>query len=140
VRDEQVVIFKLGEEHYAVGMSTVREIIVPPKIRSVPNAKEYVQGIINLRGKVIPILSLAKLLKLESVPSLPELQRQIVVLENEETLLGIEVDGVNEVLNIAQYELEPTPKVIGQETFIDGILNLGEGLIMMRNAPALFAT
>ncbi|HVJ50056.1 chemotaxis protein CheW [Desulfitobacterium sp.] len=140
MRDEQVVIFKLGEEHYAVGMSTVREIIVPPKIRSVPNAKEYVQGIINLRGKVIPILSLAKLLKLESVPSLPELQRQIVVLENEETLLGIEVDGVNEVLNIAQYELEPTPKVIGQETFIDGILNLGEGLIMMRNAPALFAT
>lgn len=140
MRDEQVVIFKLGEEHYAVGMSTVREIIVPPKIRSVPNAKEYVQGIINLRGKVIPILSLAKLLKLESVPSLPELQRQIVVLENEETLLGIEVDGVNEVLNIAQYELEPTPKVIGQETFIDGILNLGERLIMMLNASALFAT
>lgn len=140
MRDEQVVVFKMGGENYAVGMSTVREIIVPPKIRNVPNAKGYVRGIITLRGKVIPILSLAKLLKLESNASLPELQRRIVILENEETLLGIEVDAVNEVLNIAQYELEPSPTVVGQETFLDGILNLGERLILMLNAPALFAS
>ena len=126
MRDEQVVIFKIGGEHYAVGMSAVREIIVPPKVRSVPNAKGYVRGIISLRGKVIAILSLAKLLKLESNSSFPELQRRIIVLENEGALLGIEADAVNEVLNIAQYEIEPSPTIVRQEKFLDGILNLGE--------------
>ena len=140
MRDEQSVIFQMGGEQYAVPMSTVREIIVPPKIRNVPNAKGHVRGIISLRGKIITVISLAKLLYLDESHSTSGLQRRIVVLENEEVFLGIEVDEVKEVLNIAQYELEPPPTVVGQETFLDGILNLEERLILMLNVPALFAS
>lgn len=98
------------------------------------------RGIISLRGKVITVLNLAKLLNLDASTSSPELQRRIVVLENEEVLLGIEVDEVKEVLIIAQYELEPPPTVVGKETFLDGIFNLGERLILMLNVKAIFAT
>ncbi|WP_206811193.1 chemotaxis protein CheW [Paradesulfitobacterium ferrireducens] len=140
MRDEQVVIFQMGVEQYAVPMSAVREIIVPPQIRSVPNAKGHVRGIISLRTKVITVLNLAQLLKLDSISSVTELQRRIVVLEDKEVLLGIEVDEVKEVLDIARYELEPPPAAVGRETFLDGILNLGERLILMLNVPALFAS
>jgi len=140
VRDEQVVIFRMGEEQYAVPMSTVREIIVPPQIRSVPNAKGHVRGVISLRGKVITVLSLAQLLNLDTRTSDSEHQRHMVVLENEEVLLGIEVDEVKEVLNIAQHKIEQSPAIAGQETFLDGILNLGERLILMLNVKGIFAS
>ncbi|GAB6172885.1 chemotaxis protein CheW [Paradesulfitobacterium aromaticivorans] len=140
MNDEQVILFQMGGEHYAVPMNTVREIIVPPLIRSIPNAKGHVRGIISLRGKVITVLSLAQWLKTKLDSSFPDHQRRIIVLENVEELLGIEVDMVNEVVNIAQYELEPPPAVVGQETFFLGILNLSEKLVLVLNVPTLFAS
>lgn len=133
--EEQMVVFQLDNERYAVPISNIREIIVPPNIRPVPNAKEYVLGLINLRGKVITVIDLAQMLGKIAYNS--QEMRRIVVLEKEDTLLGIVVDVVNEVINITSNQLEPLPAYSG-EGYLTGILHQGDLLLLVLDVEKIF--
>ena len=133
----QMVVFLLGQEHYGLPISAVREIIVPPVIRSVPQAKEHVRGLINLRGKVISVLDLTGLLGLPSIP-MAEKQRRIVVLERKDTLLGIEVDAVYEVTNLDDSKVELPPEYAGDSGYLAGIANQGENLLLILDVEKIF--
>ena len=107
----QWVIFELRGEEFGVDISNVREIVRMMEITHIPEAPGYIEGVINLRGQVIAVIDLAKQFKLSSLDELPDSAR-IIVTEMGSITVGMIVDGVPEVLRIAENNIEPTPEAI----------------------------
>ena len=99
--------FFLAEEEYGIEIIKVQEIIGLLPITRVPQTPQYVRGVINLRGRVIPVIDLRSKFNLPPVPATPE--TCIIVVEANKTILGAIVDRVSEVAIIADDEIEETP-------------------------------
>ena len=121
----------LGSETYGVDIASVREIIPVPKIVSVPRAPDYVEGIINLRGRVIPVLDLRKHFGFERKKGDPN--QRIVLVEAGQESVGVIVDAVSSVLRISDEQVEPAATVIvGAEIeYIQGIAKVDEDLVVL---------
>ncbi len=127
----QLVSFKIGEEEFGVDILKVQEINRMDQITRVPNAPEYVSGVMNLRGKVIPIIDLRKRFRL------PKKERdkdtRIIVVELRSRVVGFLVDAVNEVLRIPKNVTEPPPPMvagIGSE-YITAVGKLEDRLLIL---------
>lgn len=131
--EEQLVTFGLGSEEFGVDIMCVQEIIRIPPITRVPKAPEYVEGVINLRGNVIPVVSLRTRFGLERVEE-SDLSR-IIVLQVQNKVFGIRVDAVTEVLRLDTESIEPPPPVaLGMDShFIRGVGKIGERLLILLN-------
>ena len=110
-KDYQVVGFRIGNETYGVRIGSVREIVRVPEITIVPNAPEAIEGVINLRGKVVPVIDLRLKFGLAAAEYT---QRTCIIVtqvqaESGAVLMGIVVDGVSEVLTLSGSEIEDTP-------------------------------
>ncbi len=102
----------LGGESYGIAVTKVREIIRPMKITLVPQMPNFVKGVINLRGKVIPIVDLRLRFQMPEVPATERtciVVVQVMLGNGTEALMGLVVDGVEEVANIPAADMEPTP-------------------------------
>ena len=123
----QLVGFRLSEEEYAVGISEVQEIIRVPEITKVPKAPSFVEGVINLRDKVLPIISLRKRFGLEDVEKTSSLR--IIVVNAGEVSMGMIVDSVSEVLRLPKDTIEPPPPIVSgiDAEYLKGIGKLEEG-------------
>lgn len=130
-REEQLVVFRLGEEHYGLDIGAVQEIIVWQPVTRVPRAPGFVEGIINLRGNVIPVIDLRKRFALAAAAVGPA--TRIVVVEIGTLVVGLVVDGVSEVLRVPGDRIEPPSAVIaGVDTeFIRGVAKGEERLIIL---------
>jgi purine-binding chemotaxis protein CheW len=128
----QLVSFKLDEEEYGVNVLKVREIIRMPSITRVPNTPHYVEGVINLRGKVIPIMSIRRRFGLEEVEN--DKSTRIMVMDVDGELMGFIVDSVSEVIRISEKEIQPPPPVatsgVDQEC-MSGVINQPERLLVL---------
>lgn len=135
----QCVVFSLDNEHYGVDIFQVREIIRVPPVTQIPGAPEYVQGVINLRGGVIPIIDLRKRFGMEA--GADDGDRRIVVVELGEQTVGMVVDGVSEVLGIDAALIEPPSPFIASahSQAIEGIAKLREKLIILLDLEALLS-
>ena len=129
--DEQVVVFDVYNESYAVNIARVHEIIRLQQITVIPGAPDCVEGVINLRGKVIPVLDLRKRFSLHTAEHTRA--SRIVVVEISGQTLGLIVDGVSEVLRIAPDRIEPpSPLVTGLDSrYLRGIAKLDDRLIVL---------
>ncbi len=127
----QLVGFKIGEEEFAVDILKVQEIIKLVDITPVPNSPDFVEGVINLRGKVIPIISLRKRFGFE--PKENDQRTRIVVVELEGKLVGFIVDAVTEVLRIPASTVEPPPPIISkiESDYLKGVGKLDERLLIL---------
>ena len=105
----QVVSFELGKEVFAIDILQVQEIIRMMEITQVPNAPEFVEGVISLRGKVIPVVDLRKRFHIPAKENNP--QERIMVVKIEDKPVGVIVDAVSEVLRFPKDEIEPAPAV-----------------------------
>jgi purine-binding chemotaxis protein CheW len=125
---EQFVAFRLGNEEYAVSISRVREIIRFKGATKMPNAPEYVEGIINLRGKIIPVVSLAARLGLnmENVTG-----KWVIILETTGQEFAILVDVVTEVIKLDDTSIEAAPTMLAQNSYIRGLGKIDERLIIL---------
>jgi purine-binding chemotaxis protein CheW len=132
-REEQLVVFRLAGEHYGLDIGSVQEIIVWQPVTRVPRAPGFVEGIINLRGNVIPVVDLRRRFGLEGAE--PGRQTRIMVVEIGSLVVGLVVDGVSEVLRVPASAVEPPSAVIsGVDTqFIRGVAKVGERLIILLN-------
>jgi purine-binding chemotaxis protein CheW len=110
---KQLVVFRLGQESYGVNVGTVREIFHLQKITRVPNAPEYVEGVINLRGKVVPVIDLRRRLGLEVSATTDD--SRIVVVEYDDEDVGLIVDDVDEVRNVDGESISSVPDIAGQD-------------------------
>lgn len=122
-------IFKIRNEFYAVDVNNVNTIIQPQEITAVPGAPIHYNGIINLRGEIIPIMSFRSRLNI-GVDTTTKDSRIIILNLEDDNLLGITVDEVTEVLNISSSEIEqPSPFINEEQSIVKGIGKLGEDLI-----------
>lgn len=127
----QLVTFTLEDEEYAVDILNVQEINRITEITKVPNAPDYVEGVVNLRGKVIPVINLRKKFGL-SEKDTDETSR-IIIMDIRGVTNGLIVDSVSEVLRIPSNIVEPTPPMASDVSsrFIKGIAKLDERLIIL---------
>jgi purine-binding chemotaxis protein CheW len=127
----QLVVFDLASEHYGVDISDVREIMRMQAITRVPGAYNFVEGVINLRGKVLPVVDLRKRLELKVSEHTKD--SRIVVIDIESGEIGVIVDAVTEVLRIPRASIEPASSVIshGNSDYMWGIAKLADKLIIL---------
>lgn len=130
----QVVIFKLGDEQFAVETSKAQGINDTMKITEVPNSPEYIRGLINLRGNIISLLDINLLLNISK--SKEETESNIIILKMEDEQVGITVDQVDEVLDIEETMIE---KVDDQrKAYIKGVINFKDRIVTLIDIDKLF--
>jgi len=120
-RDLHIVGFKVGRETYGVPITSLHEIVRVPEITVVPDAPDYMEGVINLRGKIVAVLDLRK--RLGEAEAAPSRRNRILVAEHSGRLAGLIVDSASEVLKIPASNVEPSPT-----EFVEGGLNCVTGL------------
>ena len=128
----QLVTFMLAAEEYGVPISQIQEIDRLAKITKVPTAAEFIEGITNLRGEVVPVLDTRKRFELDVKP--PDDRTRIIIVDLGGVKTGLVVDSVREVLNLARKDIAPPPEAIGSgidQQFISGIGKVDSGKRMI---------
>ncbi|RLF43001.1 MAG: hypothetical protein DRN17_06950, partial [Thermoplasmata archaeon] len=124
--ERQLVSFKIAGQEFGLDIGEVQEIIKIPEITRVPKAPEFVEGIINLRGGVLPVIDSRRRFNLEAGKQ--EDSNRILVVNVEGKRTGIIVDSVSEVLRLPEDAIEPAPSLIGSGAeYLEGIGKLKEG-------------
>lgn len=140
VEEIQIIAFNLGEEEYTVPITCVQEIIMPQKTTHIPKSPAFVEGVINLRGKIIPILDGRTRFGIKSA-SINKNESRIIVLELETHTVGLIVDSVSEVIHIKASDIEPTPiETEDENKFIMGIGKVKNRLLIMLDPSRLLST
>jgi len=126
----QIVSFRVGDEEFGLDILRVQEIIRHQHLTRVPNSPDFVDGVINLRGKVIPVVALRKRFGISREPA--DGQTRIVVLEVQSTILGFIVDSVPEVLRIPNSAVVPPPRFGTMEReYVSGVAKLDDRLLIL---------
>ena len=122
-RETQVVGFQVGRETYGIPITALHEIVRVPEITAVPDAPAYMEGVINLRGKIVSVLDLRKRFGKSASPL--HRRSRILVVEHKGRLAGMIVDEASEVLKIHAGDIEPAPGIM-QEGGLDCVTGLGK--------------
>ncbi len=147
--ENQLVVFDLAREHYGVDISAVEGIIKMQAITAVPRAPAFVEGVTNLRGKVLPVIDLRRRFGLPQEDATKD--TRIVVVEIPATAseagvsgatVGIVVDGVSEVLRVSQEAIEPPSPIVTtvDSAFIRGIAKVGDRLVILLDLGKVLST
>ena len=139
----QLVTFQISEELYGVDIMDVKEIVRVQDIRSIPNAPGYVEGLFNLRGEIIPIISLHKRfhLKKAQLGEDEELLSGFIIIDIDGMKLGVIIDKVERVISIEAQNIQPPPQLltgIGSE-YIQGVVNQENGYLIILDIRKLFS-
>jgi len=126
----QIVTFQVGKESFGLDILKVHEIIRFQSLTRVPNLPDYVEGVLNLRGKIIPVVGLRQRMGLEHQE--PNATTKIVVASVKNEVLGFLVDSVSEVLRISSSTVEPTPR-FGEvrQKYVSGVGKLDDRLLLL---------
>lgn len=127
----QIVVFSVGKEFYGVSIETVQEIVRVPDVTEIPDAPAFLEGVINLRGKIVPVIDLRKRLRLHGVEKTKS--TRVLITENGQHMVGLLVDSVWEVLKMQPETIEEPPAMvsaIGVE-YITGVAKVDERLIIL---------
>jgi purine-binding chemotaxis protein CheW len=130
----QLVVFSLGSEEYALPITRVQEIIRYTEPRSVASHTAWIRGVINLRGKIVPVCDLAQRLGL---PTERLETAKIVIVETDIGTAGVIVDDVEEVLTVSVDQLEHVPSA--DSDYVEAIAKVGDRLAILLNPDGLFA-
>ncbi len=140
---QQYLMFNLAGETYGVGIHAIREILEYPGVTAIPLAPAFLRGVINLRGAVVPVLDLA--VRFGRAPTQINRRTCIVIIEisqgNDHSLLGVIVDGVTEVREVDQDQVEAQPQFgVGlRNDFVAGMLRRDQGFIPILDIAAVLA-
>ncbi|WP_321430764.1 chemotaxis protein CheW [uncultured Methanolobus sp.] len=128
----QMVVFQLGGEEFGVEIMKVQEIIRMPEITQIPQSPEFVEGVINLRGRIIVVINLDKRFNLVSKEV--DAHSRIIVVEIGENVVGMIVDSVNEVLRIPKSSVDPAPELVTSNIsreYITGVGKIDDRLLIL---------
>jgi len=136
-KELQVVGFRVGNESFGVRISSVREIVRVPEITSVPSAADSVEGVINLRGKIIPVIDLRKRFGHTAAPL--DRKSRILVVDLDNKLVGLMVNAASEVLKIPPSEIEEPGSMFaeGKSSYVTGVGKLKGRLIVLLDIAKL---
>lgn len=133
----QYIVVELGTEKHALSISEIHEIIKIQKITEVPNSKPFLIGVTNLRGKVMPVISLRKRFGLDEAEATKK--TRIVVVQHKEEMVGIIVDGVSQVTRF--YDIQPSSDIVSglDGQYFAGIGRTEEGFISILHIEHILA-
>jgi purine-binding chemotaxis protein CheW len=136
-RELHIVGFEVGRETYGVAITSLHEIVRVPEITAVPDAPDYMEGIINLRGKIVSVIDLRKRLGEKNVIS--GRRNRILVVEHKGRLAGLIVDSATEVLKIPAADVEPSPTTLqeGRQNCVTGLGKYKGRLIVLLDMTRL---
>lgn len=138
-KDLQLVVFKIGREFFGVGIDAVREIVRFQEITSVPDAPFFLEGVMNLRGRIVAVVNLGKRLRLLSAQR--SKAARVLITESGGNMIGLNVDSVSEVLKVRPEAVEGPPEMvsaIGVE-YIIGVAKVDERLIILLDLKKILA-
>ena len=138
--ENQYVVFELGSENYGVSISSVESIIKMQAITKIPHSNDFVAGVTNLRGKVLPVVDLRKRFGLP--PEEASKNNRIIIISVNDLEVGMIVDGVSEVLTIQEENVVPTPPitVTVDSSFITGIAKVEQRLVILLDLGKVLST
>ncbi|MBS3949131.1 MAG: purine-binding chemotaxis protein CheW [Peptococcaceae bacterium] len=132
----QLVIFGINAELYAIDTQGVKEISRMEDITPIPRTKPYIEGILNLRGQIIPVVCLRKRLGLPE--RVDDKETRIIIIDFDELRVGLIVDFVSEVITLIDSTLIPAPEV-ATAAYVAGLCHYNNNLVIVINIEALFA-
>ncbi len=129
--EQQLVIFELASEFYGINIAVVESIIKMQAITQLPQTPDYVKGVTNLRGSVLPVIDLRTRFALETKEDTR--QTRIIIATMGSIKVGVVVDGVSEVLRVSDDLIEPLPPMVNSvnSVFLKGIVRLENRLIIL---------
>ncbi|MBP1909892.1 chemotaxis protein CheW [Methanolobus bombayensis] len=128
----QVVVFQLAGEEFGMDIMNVKEIIRIPEMTHMPQAPDYVEGIVNIRGDVIVAINMAKLFNVQFREQ--DHNSRIIVTELDDIIVGLMVESVTEVLRIQKSEIDPAPDMLvsrNESEAVKGVGKLDERLLLL---------
>ncbi|UOR13899.1 chemotaxis protein CheW [Halobacillus amylolyticus] len=133
VQQVKVIVFQIEDEEYAIPVHHVGSIERVMHITRVPKTAPFVEGVINLRGVVTPVIDLRKRFGLEGYEQGG--RTRIIIATIEEMDIGLIVDGANDVMDIEVEAIQPPPEVVGriEAEYIQGVINVGQRLLILLN-------
>jgi purine-binding chemotaxis protein CheW len=132
--DLHIVGFRVGRETFGVPIELVLEIVRVPEITSVPDSPDYIEGVINLRGKIVSIIDLRKRFGEKDIVN-NDRKNRILVAEIDGKMIGLIVDAASEVLKFPASQVEPPPNVFSDDelNYVTGVGKLSGRLIILIN-------
>jgi purine-binding chemotaxis protein CheW len=130
-KEQHIVGFRIGRESFGVPIRLVHEIVRIPEITAVPEAPDYVEGVINLRGKIVPVVDLRKRFGEKEIKTTRK--NRILVAEVDRKMVGLMVDAASEVMKIPETDIEQPPNVFeeGDLQYVTGVGKLNGRLIIL---------
>lgn len=135
----QLVVFSIGSEEFGVEIMNVQEIIRMVTITRIPQAPDYIRGIINLRGRIIVVINLNVIMDIHNKEQGDN--TRIIVASIEDTVMGFVVDAVSEVIRLPEKNVEPSPTVIADKIgteYVMGVGKLNNRLLVLLNLDKIF--
>ena len=135
-RDEimQLVGFIIGKDRFALDILMVQEIIKTPSITNLPNSPVFIEGVINLRGNIIPVIELRKRLNLPDSEDKKTADSRIIIVNVDNRVTGFIVDSVSEILKVSSGKIEPAPDIVtaGMDSqYIEGVCDIQGELVTL---------
>jgi len=132
--ERQILVFSLANDELGLDISCVREVLRPQEIHPLPQAPDFIEGVINLRGHIIAVIDLRKRLNVKEIEDRSKMR--IIVCKIERFIVGLVVNSVSEIITLPEENIGPTPEVVSMqidEDFMSGIARLGERIIVILN-------
>lgn len=127
----QLVVFKVGTEEFAVDIMLTKEVVLMREITPVPETEAYVEGVMNLRGSLVPVLDFRKRLRAFGTTTHPD--HRIIIANLDGRTAGLIVDGASEVIRVSDDMIEPVPHLISEigAGYVEGVVNVNGRFITL---------
>ena len=137
IREIQIACFRLGDDLYAMDIMRIKEIIKPQKLVVLPKAPSFMEGALNLRGTVIPVIDLRK--RFDFPEAALDKNTRLLIVTIGRQLLGLEVDEVTEVVAVTVKDIKPPPQVVKgvSAEYLVGVCLVKDSLIMLLNLDTI---
>jgi chemotaxis signal transduction protein/chemotaxis methyl-accepting protein methylase len=139
--DYKIVSFKIGHEHYGIDIMCVKEILKEKKFTRIPNSLDFVEGVLNLRGEILPVIDLARMFHLKEEDDAPDSIKSIIIIKVDGLLIGLIVDKINHVIPLRKMEMQPPSPLLGKmnDRYIEGVIEINEKLYVILDTDAVFS-
>ncbi len=129
----KIVSFVLGDEEFGVDIMKIDSIVELGKLTKIPESADYVEGVMNFRGTVIPVVNLRRKFYMDDLPEDQKKRSKVIVVNLENRKVGFMVDDVREVLTISDEQLEEPPAEVGGvgRSYVLGIAKIGESMMII---------
>lgn len=137
---QQLVKFQVADETFGINITQIYQILLPQEIFKVPNTPPFIEGLLNLRGKVLTVFNLRKRFNMPDKEN--DANTKILIVNSNDTLLGFTVDSVTEIVRVSDEEIESTPSALAtfDKRFLSGVAKLGDKLILLLNLEKVLSS